>query len=292
MPAGMREFFLPGSASVWEPALFGSARVAYTDARRAIDTTVDVNVVTSFRDGAVVVDWSASADAGVTPEALATAPPSGGRFRIPPAAALEPRNYAAWQRDFERWLSQSKPLRVFTAKRLGLSSRPGESERDFRVRVQQARRERRDASVERLRAQYAPRLQRLADRIAKAQDTVARERQQAEQQKLQSAVSIGATMVGALLGRRVLSAATLGRATTAARGVGRAAKEAEDVGRAEGRVSELHGELAAMEADLQGEISAMTGDCADEPIETLEVKPKRGAVSVRLVSFVWVPSAM
>jgi hypothetical protein len=290
IPAGVREFYFPGAASAWEPALYGSARVAYTDAKRGIDTTVDVNVITPFRTGAVVVDWSMGTDVDVAPDALASTTPPGARYVTPPVAALEARSYTGWERDFERWIAQARPLRLFTAKRLELSSRPGESERDFRVRVQQARRERRDADVERLRAQYAPRLQRLADRVAKAQDTVARERQQANQQKMQSAVSIGATMVGALLGRKVLSGSTLGRATTAARGVSRATKEAEDVGRAETKVTELQGEVAAMEAELQSEIAAMTSQ-GDEPLETVEIKPKRGAADVRLVSLVWIPSA-
>ena len=58
---------------------------------------------------------------------------------------------------------------------------------------------------------------------------MARESEQSSQQKLQAAVSIGATLVGALFGRKAISVGTLGRATTAARGMSRTMKEAGDV---------------------------------------------------------------
>ena len=106
-----------------------------------------------------------------------------------------------------------------------LVSKPGETERDFQARIQLAGRETRDAAVEKLRDRYAPKLARLREKARKAEEAVGKEQQQASQQKLQTAVSFGATMLGALMGRRAVSLSTLGRATTAARGVGRSAKE-------------------------------------------------------------------
>ena len=290
LPAGVREFFAPGAARSYEPRLYGSARVTYVDAKRGIDATADVHVVTPFGAGAVAADWNRSQDAGVGPDALLPGPPGEAAYAPLPAAALETRRYDEWERSFSGWLAQERPLRLFSAPRLKMTSRPGEPERDFRIRVQQARHEQRDADVEKLRARYAPKLARLAERAARAQDAVAKERQQAGQQKLQSAVSIGATMIGALLGRRVLSASTLGRATTAARGVSRAAKETEDIARAEQRAADVQAELTALDAELQAEIAALAA-IGDEPIETIEIKPKRGTVEVRVVSLVWVPSA-
>jgi len=288
--AGVREFFLPGAASSYEPRLYGSARVNYADARRGIDTTEDVHAVVRFSGSAVTIDWREAEAVDVAPEALLRAPASAdAAYARPPADAMEPKRYVAWEQEFERWVAQSHRLRLFSAPRLRLASRPGESERDFRIRLQHAQREQRDADVETLRAKYAPRLARLRERVAKAEDAIAKEQQQAGQQKLQSAVSIGATVVGALLGRKAISASTLGRATTAARGVSRAAKEAEDVARAEARAAEVKEALATLEAELQGEIDSLAA-LRDEAVETVEIKPARGAVDVRLVALVWAPS--
>ena len=62
---------------------------------------------------------------------------------------------------------------------------------------------------------------------------MARESEQVSQQRLQTAISMGATLVGALFGRKSMSA-SIGRATTTARGVGRTMREREDVERGRG----------------------------------------------------------
>ena len=64
------------------------------------------------------------------------------------------------------------------------------------------------------------------------EQAVERESEQVTQQGLQTAISIGTTLIGVMLGRKAMTAATLGRATTAARGAGRVLKERQDVGRA------------------------------------------------------------
>ena len=290
VPAGIREFFVPVAAATYEPRLYGSAHVTYTDTRRAVDVTEEVHVVAPFGSGAVGVDWDEAVTSPVTPDALALTPVSPeARYALLPPAATDPRSYPAWEREFERWLTASRPLTLFVAPRLKLSSRPGESERDFRIRVQQSRHEERDASVERLRAKYAPRVARLTDRVSKAQETVTRERQQVGQQKMQTAVSVGATVLGALLGRKAVSTSTLGRATTAARSMSRSAKEAEDVERAEARVILIQEELSALQSELQAEVDSITSQTGEEFVETVAIKPKRAGVDVRLIALVWQP---
>ena len=150
-------------------------------------------------------------------------------------------------------------MKLFSAPGLKLLSEPGESERDFRIRTQQATRELRDGAVETLRARFAPKVARLTEKKRKAQEVLEREHHQVGQQKLQTAVSLGATMLGALMGRRAVSVSTLGRATTAARGVTRSMKEAQDVERAQVKVQEAEAEIAALNADLEREIAALEG---------------------------------
>ena len=103
-------------------------------------------------------------------------------------------------------------------------------------------------------------------------------------------VSMGATVLGALFGRKAVSMSTLGRATTAVRGVGRSVKETQDIARAQERQQEAERELKALEAELQEEIAAIGAtDGAGLALDTIEIKPKRGAVDVRLVALAWKP---
>jgi hypothetical protein len=166
-----------------------------------------------------------------------------------------------------------------------------ESERDFQIRIQHATRESRDAALETLRAKYATRIQRVADKKRKAEEVVGREQQQVTQQKLQTAVSIGATMLGALMGRRAVSLSTLGRATTAARGVSRSMKETTDVANAQQRLLEAQQEEAALNAEIEQQVAALSGQADGAlPIDTIEIKPKRGGVEVQIVALAWQPT--
>jgi len=298
LPADVLELFLPCDVSEpreCAPFLYGSARVHYTDAKRGIDTVVDVNVVTPFADGAVPVDWDKSEAIETPPEVLLTSAPAqltDVAYRPLPSAALDAKRYAAWARDFEQWIARSRVLTLYAAPSLKLASEAGESEREFRIRVRQASRESKDAAVEKLRERYAPKVARLRERLRTAEQAVAREEQQAEAQKTQTVVSLGATVLGALFGRQRVSMSTLGRATTTARGVGRAMKEAQDVERARQKLADIEAELRALESELEQEISALTAtDAGSIPLAAIEIKPKRGAVDVRLVGLVWKPLA-
>ena len=269
-------------------ALYGSARVQYTDVKRGIDVVQDVNAVAPFGTGAVPVDWDNASDAPAPPQDLATTAPIDATFSAPPAVALDPKRYTGWSRDFVDWVVRSRSLTIYSAKALNLTSTPGESERDFRVRVQMAGREVRDAQVEKLRTSYATKLARATEKVRKAEEVISREQQQVTQQRLQTAVSVGATLLGAFLGRKAVSATTLGRATTVARGVGRSMKETEDVTNAQERLTLAQQELAALQQQIEAEASGLAGT-TDPDIEQVEVKPKRGNVDVRLVALAWIP---
>jgi hypothetical protein len=295
LPAGVSEYFLPAGDRaeflVYAPVMYGSARVRYVDARRGVDVTTGVHAVTPLLQGPVPADWDQAVDTSTDPTALQHAPANpSAAFGPVPAAALNPKQYAAWTADFARWVGRERPLTLFSAPALKLNARAGETEADFKARVHQAAREARDASVAKLRALYAPKVARAAEKIRRAEAALSREEQQAGNQKLQTAVSFGATLVGALMGRKVGSLSTLGRATTAARGVGRTMKETEDVAVATERRREAEAELRAIEADLEKEVEAIgtTGALSPE-IVRLEIKPKRAGIDVRLVTLAWKP---
>jgi hypothetical protein len=96
----------------------------------------------------------------------------------------------------------------------------------------QSLREQRDEALEKLRKKYAPKKLTLEERLRKAQQTIEREKEQVKHQTMQTAISVGATILGGVLGRRGISGTSIGRATTTARNASRTMKETQDVGRA------------------------------------------------------------
>jgi hypothetical protein len=300
LPPGVPQHFLPvpppqatDGSLTYVPMLYGAATVHFADEKKKLDLARSVTLLAPLREGAVAVDWTAAQPIAVQASALETEPAvPRARFADLPASAAKPGSYEAWAKEFSRWLYQNEAVTVLRSPSTGMLSTPDESERDFRIRLASALRERRDTEVARLREKYAAKVASLTERIRRAEQAKAREQQQASQQRLQTTVSTAATVLTALLGRRRMSASTLGRATTAARGAARAAKEAQDITRAQETVEALEAQKAALEAQVEAE-AAVIGDSAAAQTETLEpvrLKPKRGQIAVTLVSLVWVPT--
>jgi hypothetical protein len=272
--------------------VMGAARISYSDAKHGLDETRDVTVVTPISDAAVAVNWDQAEPADFHVNDLSKTAPDGASFATLPPAAARPRNYAGWQKDFAQWAAQTQSIELFKSSRAKLLSHAEESERDFRIRLQGEAREARDAALARVKEKYMPKVSVLQDRIRRAEHAVQVQSEQASGAKMGAAVSVGAAIFGALLGRKAVSAATLGRATTAARGVSKIGKEAEDVTRATETVSALKAQLAELEAKVETALQDVSADwdLSNEPFERVLVKPKRGGVSVQLVALVWVPA--
>jgi len=298
LPPEVAQYFVPargacpaGSRLLYEPMLLGSAQVRFVDTKANVDCPRDLTLLTAIGSGAVAVDWQNSEEAQFAVEDLEREPAEDAAFGALPPEASKAKSYAAWSRDLVAWLYGSQTLDILRSPSLGEVSQPGESERDFRARLQLAGREKRDEGVERLRKAYAPKMAALEERIRRAEQTVEREREQASAQKMQTAISVGATLLGAFLGRKAVSTSTMGRAATAARAGSRTWKETQDVARAAETVEALKQQLSDLEAQFNCETQALEAAMspATEVFETVPVKLKKTNIQVRLVALAWMP---
>jgi hypothetical protein len=276
---------------VYRPMLLSAAQVRFSDKKNGIDTTRDVHLLASLTDGAMAVDWDHAATAGLSLEDLERSPADAAHFLPLPSVAGKPKSYDGWNKEFGAWLFRNEQLELWRSPVTGDVSKPGESERDFRVRLQQSGRERRDSQVESLRRKYAPKIAVLQERIRRAEQQ--REKQQAESRssQVQAAISVGASILGAFLGRKAISATNIGRATTAIRGAGRVLKESRDVNMAEENVAALQQQLAELQAQFASETEAMTtaSDPLREQLEVIRLKPTKANIAIKLVALAWTP---
>jgi hypothetical protein len=81
-----------------------------------------------------------------------------------------------WAKEFARWLYQTQAVTLLRSVTTGLISQPEETERDFRIRVAGAYRERRDAEAARLREKCAPRMLARPGRSSRGISTHATDR--------------------------------------------------------------------------------------------------------------------
>ena len=295
LPAEIQQFFIPargrGGEVFYRPVIFGAAKVNFVDAKTKIDFAQDATFTTAITDNAIPVNWEEAQPLDVPVGDLERSPINGAQFAELPPAASKAKSYAAWQKDFVTYLYGAQQIELFYSPGTKSVSQPGEDERAFRIRLSQSTRERRDKQVDMLRKKYAPKVAALQERIRKAQAAVDREKAQADQQKMQTAISFGATLLGALGGRKINSSGNIGKATTAIRGASRTMKEGQDIARAEETVKAYEQQLADLNAEVEAQANelAATVDPQIEVFETLTIKPKKTNIAVQLCTLVWLP---
>lgn len=292
VPNGIGEAFLPAPAgALLRPFLLGVASLHYVQSSEELDAWQEVAWLAPLDDASDSAPWDAARELPAGAPPLADEPPAGARYAPLPAAAGRTASFERWRKQLVTQLHRSRPLRLLHCTDPPLVSAPGEDEGAFRIRIREALRAARDAEVEALRARFAPRLARLRDRSAAAEERVAREQEQYSQRKVQAAISLGASVLGTLFGRKLGSATNVGRAATAARGVGRAADERRDVARAGERADELREQLASLERELEVELAKRQAlpDVAALRLAEKRVAPRKSDIDVRPLTLVWAP---
>ena len=293
VPPGVPEFYLPAAdhaaPPVYHPKIIGIANIYYADAKAGIASQQGLCYLADITSPSI--RWEEAESSDFTEKDLEKFPVPGASYSDLPGEAANNKNYQIWTRAFSDWLMRSQTLRLLRSIAFSQNSKPGESEADFRIRLQQSGREQRDQIVQRIRQKYAARVTSLQDRIQRSQQAVERETQQASQQKLQTAISFGSTVLGALFGTRRISVGTIGRATTAMRGVSRSMKESQDVGRAQDTVQSLQEQMQDLENQLKQETDEATAnfDAQNEKFENVQIAPKKSNIAVQVVALVWLP---
>jgi hypothetical protein len=295
LPTDVPQFFLPPvqpGALSYQPMVLGLADVAFANARLGVSEQRRVALLASVDDGPIALEWeSAERIEAFDAARLERTPRDGATFANVPAAATNAKSYPAWGKSLQKQLTATEQVTLWRSPAFKLVSRPSETERDFRIRLQVHAHEERDARVQALRGKYATRLSSLQERIRRAQQAVQREQQQATQARMDTAFRIGGAILGAFFGRGKVGAGTIGKVTTATRGAGRAARQAGDVTRAQESVEALQQQYAELEARLQDEVDALGAvyDAQQDALEPTVITPRASDIQLRVVGLLWVP---
>jgi hypothetical protein len=291
VPPDIPEYFMPQDSSikananlVYRPMIVGAAQVGFSDTKAKVNITKEQVLLAPVGDDPIPVNWDEAEETKIKLSELTNTPTGDYPYTELPSVAMQKKNYAAWTKDFTNWLTRTQKIELFKSSHLNEISRPGETERDFRIRLEQKAREQRDQQVERLREKYSSTFSRLDERVRKAKMTLEEQQAQAKSQKYQVAVSIGESILGSFLGRKSSS-----RASKTTRALARSQKEARDKENAEANLKALQQERSRLEAQFQSEVDnteAKTNPLA-EPLESVLITPTKTNIIVRLVALVW-----
>jgi prefoldin subunit 5 len=290
LPPEVPQFFSGTDEGAYTPMLVGLASLHYVHRTTKKEMHAeDLALGIPLSEMMIDVDWEDAEQLAIDERDLTTSGPARGEFAPIPTAATKASSYGKWKKELSDYLYRSRGLDLLKSPTFKITSEPLESERDFRVRLREVAHERRDEEKAVLRKKYGKKVDTLEERIRKALQTVEKEKEQAKGKKLQSAISLGATLLAAVTGRKALSMSTLSRATTAAKGFSGTAKEQEDVERAEETVEALTEQLEKLNQELEEELETVEDrfDPLTEELEVTSVRPRRSDVDVKLVALTW-----
>ncbi len=297
LPPSVPQFFLPITSPaasplpvVYVPALLTAADVLFTDKAKDINTKQSFAWLTPVAAADTALSTEAkpvALDVSKLPKEPLSGAPGWSEL---PLFARKASTYTDAKSAAVDRIYQEQTLDILCHRGLGEYAKPGESEGDFRARLQHTAREGRDESVEKLKAKYAVKLRNLGEERARAEGAIEREKDQARAAKASTGISILGGVLGALFGRKSTSG-MVSSGATAMRGATRAWQQSGDVGRAEDRLKAI----AEEEAELNAEIEAALQKAKDSmdvdggQLETESIKPLKKNIVVTAAGLAWVP---
>ena len=280
---------VPGSKPLYRPCLFASAKLHFVSVRDKIDLWEDCTLTLPLT-GEQGDNWSRADCFRGRPLPMSSEPVAAGEYEPFPPEALTPASLKHFTTRAATWLYQEQTLSLWACDNPRVVSEPGEDRGEFAARLLQMNREIRDTQVDRLRQTYEKRFQTGQDRVRRAEQKLERERGQYSHQKSQTAVSVGATLMGALLGRGVMG--NVGRATTAVRGATRAARDRQDIAAAENELKVQKQRLAELEQEFNSKVEEMEAplQAEDLALEERIVRPRKSDIHIPQAGLLWVLS--
>ncbi len=299
IPSSIREYFFPRTGAVgdndrmvYRPGIVATARLHYVRASAKIDDYLDLGLLAPVPDGIPDIEWEEATEIPGGDLDLERKPTEDdASFSELPAECTNSKNYTAWKKALQTWLYQNKEVAIYKCDELKTYSKLGETEGEFRGRIGHEIHEQRDLKVGKLRTKFESKFQTLQDRIRRAEQRVERESEQHGQQKMSTAISVGATVLGALFGRKLTSTRNIGRATTAMRGASRAGKEKMDIVRAQEELEAQQIKLQEMEEDFNRAVEDMEETLNPTTIELTpyHIRPSKSDITFKTFGLGWTP---
>lgn len=278
---------------LYRPCLFAKASLHFANKKANVDLwreKIRMVLLTDVLPDATVLWEQGDLSIAETLE-FSSNPIEGAHFAAFPGDMAKPRKYAELTTALKNHLYRTETLRLWNCPSLKVMSRPSETEADFRVRLSESFHESRDAAVEKLRSKYAPRLASLVEKLRRAEQRAQKESAQAKEQTFSAVLSVGASILGALFGRKLASSTNVTKAAGSMRAAGRAARQHTDVANAQETVEAIQKQHADLEAEFRLELEKIQDNSSGAriPLEEVHVQPRKTDISVTQLALLWAP---
>ncbi len=299
LPKAIAEYFLEPTVGnvgdvplVYVPGVVRAAEITFIDNAKGIDVKKRILCVDKLAEGQTAFDWAETARSDEGADKFSRQAPEGvDEWVAVPSFALQPASFTAAKGLFLDSCVAGEALELLHSPALDEWSKPGESEIQFRNRLTQKAREAKDAAMDELRTKFGKKAAPIEERLRKAEAAVAKEKEDSKSAKLQAAISFGAGVLGALMGRKSGLGGLASKSGSVIGAAGRAWKQSSDVGRAEDTVEAVTAQLNALEGEMTAEVAKLQSqfDIMKENLETLKIPPLKKNVVLTALGLAWLP---
>ncbi len=271
---------------VYRPAVLGMGRLHFVDRARNVNEQEDFALLAVPPEGPGIITWDDARTVDLTTADLRDRPREEAFFEALPESVDESPEFTALKNNLDDYLYHNKSLTLLHSPLLDAYSRPDETERAFRLRLQQIAREKRDEQIDEITQRHEKDLERIQDRLRRQEADLARREADAKARQQATLVSVGESVVGMFLGRR-----SLRMASTALSKQRQAAKAKLQLEQARDEVKEFKEDVEELEDELRIEVDAVREEWEEalDDLEDYEVKPRRKDVRISLFGLAWVP---
>jgi len=270
----------PSQTNVYAPTLGAIAKVHFYNQRKGVDEERDLILSLIIEKGQKSLNWEEAREEEENFENYPYNAPSKAKFQALPKVVLEDKGLKKAIRELKESLYREQNLELLRCASPKSESKVGESESDFKVRVQDMLNDKKEQEIEKLQTRYGKKEKTLLDRLNRAKARVKKE----EADSTSSMIETGIAVLGALFGRT--SPTKIGRAFKKGSNI---LKERGDMSRAEERMATIQADIEALEYELEDTIDAINekynvDNCS---IETYSMKPRKTDIDVELCAVVW-----
>lgn len=294
LPPEISQFFAPigkaipvGSTLVYKPMLFASLQLRYSESKAALDYLENCNLLTLIKSENPPVRFDKSFATRFGADSLRTQAEQDIDYSALPPEATVASNYKQWSADLVAWLMANKILELYKCPISGQVSKPHESEKDFRIRLSQESREKRDEQLAKLSKKYSSKLEALHDKYELAEMNVSNQVAQQRALEFEAATNVGASIFDAFVGRR----ANIRRAESAVRKASQVSRKRAQVSQAQETRDMLAEQVAAIQAEFDAEMRQLKTklDPETQALVKIPVTLKKTNIDIIRMSLCWAP---
>jgi hypothetical protein len=297
LPENASEYFYPIPSHlsteniVFQPTIIRSSTVVFDDPKKQIQGSQTFTFINPIDIENQKVLWDKSISLSTHPllKDWMTSPPNDATYLDLPSAAVKSTTYTAIKKDFPDEVLRKATAQVHFNPDLEIYSNPNEPIDQFKARISQQVREQRDATIEELRLKSAKTAKTLEEKAEKAQAKVDEQNSQATSAKLQAAVQIGSSLLGAFLGRKSSISSVF--KSTSISSASRVMKESRDASSAKAELANYQEDLKVLEQEISDQTQKIRDqfDLTNLKLISETIIPLKKNIIIDAVGILWIP---